>query len=98
MLSLEKRRVWEHFLAASQYLTGLIGKVGIEFLSRPVVIGQGVCGFKLKADRFKLSIREKCLLWFKDGLVLEHIAQRERGTLSLEVFKVTLGGALGSLI
>jgi len=42
LLSLEKGRLQEDFIAAFQYLKGPIGKMGTIFLARPVVTGQGV--------------------------------------------------------
>jgi len=87
LFSLEKRRLRGHLIAAFQYLKGAYRKDGKIFLSRPVVIGQGVTA----------NTRKK----FFTMRVVKHWHRLPREVVdapSLETFKARLDGALINLV
>ncbi|KFW72994.1 hypothetical protein AS28_10536, partial [Pygoscelis adeliae] len=97
LFSLEKRRLWGHFIAAYQYLKGAYKKDGDKDFSRACCDRARGNGFKLKEGRFRLDIRKKCFTM----RVVKHWDRLPREVVdapSLETFKVRLDGALSNLI
>jgi len=97
LFSLEKRRLWGHPIAASQYLNGAYKKAGEGLFTRACSDRTRVNGFKLKEGRFRLDIRKKSFT----TRVVRHSNRLPREAVdvpSLEVFKDRLDGALSSLI
>ncbi|GAB0191715.1 hypothetical protein GRJ2_001636800 [Grus japonensis] len=98
VFSLEKRRLQGDLTAAFQYLQRAYKKDGDRFFSGAYCSKtRRFNGFKLKESRFRLDIRKK----FFTMRVVKHWNRLPRevvDTLSLEVFKVRLDGALSNLI
>ncbi|KAK4818183.1 hypothetical protein QYF61_007821 [Mycteria americana] len=59
LFSLEKRRLWEDFIAAFQYLNGAYKKDGDGLFSRACCDRTRGNGCKLKEGRFRLDIRKE---------------------------------------
>jgi len=60
LLSLEKRRLWGHLIAAFQYLEGAYRKGGENIVSRACSNRTKRNGCKLREGRFRLDISKKC--------------------------------------
>ena len=97
MLSLEKRRLQGHLIAAFQYLEGDCRKDGDNLFSKACCDRRRGDGFKIKEGRFRLDIRKKIFT----VRVVKHWPRLPREVVdapSLETFKVRLDGALSNLI
>ena len=98
MLSLEKRRLQGDLIAAFQYLKGAYKQEGNQLFERVDNCRTRGNGSKLREGRFRLDVRGKffamravrCWNSCPERLWMPHP--------SLEVFKVRLDGALGSLV
>lgn len=88
LLKLEKRKLWEGLVAV---------QMERDCLSGSSVIGQGVTALNCKGSRFRLDIRKKFFtrraVGHCHGLPGEAVCAP-----FLEVFKVTLDGALGTCL
>ncbi|GAB0176466.1 triadin [Grus japonensis] len=94
LFSLEKRRLWEHLIAAFQYLKQSYRKAEEGLFTR-------ACSYrirgKLKEGRFRLAIGKKFFMM----RVVRHWNRLPREVVdapSLEVFKARFDGALGNLV
>ncbi|GAB0186777.1 hypothetical protein GRJ2_001143000 [Grus japonensis] len=98
LFSLERRRLQGHLIAACQYLKeGAYKKSGEELFTKAWSDRTRGNGLKLKESRFRLSVRKT----FFTMRVVRHWNRFPREAVeapSLEVFKVGLDGALGSLV
>ncbi|KFO82833.1 hypothetical protein N303_08102, partial [Cuculus canorus] len=97
LFSLEKRRLRGDLIVTFQYLKGAYRKAGEGLFIK--ACGDRTRGnrYKLERGRFSLDIRKN----FFTMIVVRHWNRLPRNVLdapSLEVFKVRLDGALGSLI
>jgi len=97
LISLEKRRLQEHLIAAFQCLKGAYRKDGENLFSKACCARTRTNGFKLRKGRFRLDIRRK----FFTMRVVRHWNRFPREVVeapSLEKFKVRLDGALRNLV
>ena len=97
LVSLEKRRLWGHLIAAFQYLKGAYKKDGDRLFSRACSNRTRGNGFKLQEGRFRQDRRKK----FFTVRMVKHwnrLSGEVVDAPSLETFKVRLEGALGNLI
>jgi len=97
LFSLEKKKLWDDFIATFQYLQGAYKQEGSQLFTRVDNGRTRGNGFKLKEGRFRLDIRGK---FFTVSVVRCWNSCPERLWMprpSLEVFKARLDGALGSL-
>ncbi|PKU40205.1 hypothetical protein llap_9487 [Limosa lapponica baueri] len=97
LFSLEKRRLWGDLKMAFQYLKAMYRRDGDGLFIRECNDRTSGNSFKLKEGRFRLDIRKKL---FNVGVV-RHWTRLPRevvDTLSLEVFKAGLDGALSNLV
>jgi len=97
LFSLEKRRLWEDFIAAFQYLKGACRKDGGNNFSRDGCDRTRSNGFKLRDGRFRLDIRKK---FFTVRVVKpwNRLPRQVMEAPSLETFKARLDGALSNLV
>jgi len=97
LFSLEKRRLWEDLLVTFQYFKGPYRNDRENIFSKACCDRTRHNGFKLREGRFRLDIRKK---FFAMKLV-KHWNGLPRQIVeapSLEIFKVTLDGALSNLV
>jgi len=97
LFSLEKRRLREDLIVASQYLKGGYRKDGDRLFNRDCCDTTRGNGFKLEEGRFRLDIRKK----FFTVRVVKHWNGLPREVVdapSLETLKVRLDGALSNLV
>jgi len=97
LFSLEKSRLRDDLLAASQYLMGAYRKDGEGLLTRVCSDRTRGNGRKLKEGRSRLAIRKK----FFTTRVVKHWSRLPRESVdapSLEVFKARLDGVLSNLV
>ena len=92
LFRLEKRRLWEDFIAAFQYLKGAYRKAGEGLIIRECGNRTRENGFKLEEGRFRLDIKNE----FFSMRVVRHwnLLPRE----AVNVFKARLDGALSNLV
>ena len=97
LFSLEKRRLWGDLIAAFQYLKRAHRQEGNRLFERIDNIRTRGNGFKLREGRFRLDVRGK---FVTERVVTcwNRLPREVVDTLSLEVFKARLDGALGSLV
>ncbi|KAK4824984.1 hypothetical protein QYF61_022510 [Mycteria americana] len=96
LLSLEKRRLQRHLIAAFQYLKGAYKKDGDRLFSRACCSRTRGNGFKLKEGRFRVDRRKK----FFTMRVVKHWNRLPREVVdapSLETFKVRPNHILGCI-
>ncbi|GAB0178122.1 hypothetical protein GRJ2_000277500 [Grus japonensis] len=97
LLSLEKRRLQGHLIAAFQYLKRVYRKAGEGLVTRAWSDRTRGNGFKLKEGRFRLGIKKK----FFTVRVVRHWNRLPREVVaapSLEAFKARLDEALRNLV
>ena len=94
---LEKGRLWGDLTAAFQYLKRAYKQGRSPLFERVDNNRKWGNGFKLKEGRFRLDVRGK---FFTMRVVRcwNRLPRQAVDALSLEVFKVRLDGALGSLV
>ena len=97
LFRLEKRRLWEDFIAASQYLKGAYRKAGEGLIIRECGNRTRENGFKLEEGRFRLDTRKKLFT----VSVVRHRNRLPREVVdapSTEAFRARLDGALSNLV
>ena len=97
MFSSEKRRLQRDLIVAFQYLKGAYKQKGNQLFERVDNSRTRGNSFKLKEGRFRLDVRGK---FFTRRVVRcwHRLPRKVVDTLSLEVFKARLDGALGNLV
>jgi len=97
LFSLEKRRLQGDLIASFQYLKGPYKREGDTIFSRACCNRTRGNGFKLKEDRFRLDVRKKFFMmrvWKHWNVLPREVVDAP----SLEIFKVSLYGALNNLV
>ena len=97
MFSLEKRMMWGDRIAAFQYLKGVHKQEEYQLFEMVDNNKTRENGFKMRKGRFRLDVGGK---FFTKRVVRcwNRLPREVVGVPSLEVFKVRLDGALGSLV
>lgn len=95
LFSLQKRRLWEDFLEAFQYLKRACKKAGEGLLTKSCSDRTGEICFKIKEGRFRLATRKK---FFTVGMVRHwnKLFRKAVDVPSLETFMARLDWALSS--
>jgi len=97
LFSLEKRRLWEDFIVAFQYLKGDYKKAGEGPFTRSCSDRTRGNGFRLKEGRFRFGIRKK-LFTMRVVRHWHRLPSEAVDAPSLEVFKARLNGDLSNLV
>ena len=98
LFNLEKRRLRGDLIAAFQYLKVAYKQEGNQLFERADNSRTRGNGFKLKEGRFRLDIKGKKLFTERVVRSWNRLPREIVDAPSLEVFKASLGEALGSLV